>query len=229
MTQPNAPTTVVTKHPWSYSALTGYETCAKRFYHYNVVKDVREPESEQLRAGNALHRHFAARIDQGTPLPLGFGMYENMLARIVAAPGIKYVEQKLAINYDFAPTTYFAKDVWFRTVIDLAVIRGDNTATVFDWKDGKVKEDTTQLQLMAAAMFIHMPNLARVRSALVFVQHKQTEREDFLREDQKEIWSEVLPRVRALDTARMTGVFAPQPSGLCRKYCQVVSCLHYGK
>ena len=65
-------TTVVESAPaWSYSALKNFETCAKRYYHYNVAKDVREPESEQLLAGNQLHAHFEARISKGVPLPAG--------------------------------------------------------------------------------------------------------------------------------------------------------------
>lgn len=219
----------VPRHPWSYSQLTGFETCAKRFYHYNIAKDVREVESEELRHGNQLHKHFAARIHDGTPLPLGFGQFESMLARIVAAPGTKHVEQRLALTQDFTPTAYFASDVWFRTVIDLAVVRDGTSASVFDWKDGKIKEDTTQLQLMAAALFAHMPTLESIRSALVFVNFKHTERADFVRDDLGEIWGETLPRVRLLDQARATGVFPAKPSGLCRKYCQVSACAHRGR
>lgn len=218
-------TTTVAKAAWSYSRLKNHETCPRRSLHYDILRDIKEPESEQLRAGNALHAHFAKRLSEGTPLPLGYGMYENMLAKILAAPGTRYTEQRLAITAELAPTSYFAPDVWFRTVVDLAVVSPDNTtAAIFDWKDGKVKDDPTQLQLMALAIFAHMPTLARVRAALMFVQHKQVERADFLRDDRAEIMSEILPRVRELDVARATNHYPPKPSGLCLKYCAVSSC-----
>ena len=46
---------------WSYSRLKNFESCPKRHYHVDVVKDVREEESEQLKWGNALHDAFAKR------------------------------------------------------------------------------------------------------------------------------------------------------------------------
>jgi PD-(D/E)XK nuclease superfamily len=228
-------TTIVIEKPvaWSYSALKNFETCPKRFYHYNVAKDVTEPESPALAEGHALHRHFQARLTMGTSLPLGYGQYEGILARFLNAPGATYAEQKLAITAEFKPTAFFSRDAWFRTVIDAAKVRpldaGGAQATVLDWKTGKPAIDTTQLQLMAAAIFVHEPNVQRVKAGLVFLAHGQTERAEFVREDQAEIWGEVLPRVRALTKARHTKEYPPTPSGLCRKYCAVSSCPYHGR
>lgn len=220
--------TVVPGFAWSYSQLKNFETCAKRYYHYNVSRDVKEPETEQLRAGNVLHKHFENRILHGTPLPLGYGMHEKLLARILAAPGQIYGEQKLALTSAFQPVAFFGKNVWFRTVLDAAKINGI-TALVLDWKTGKVSEDVTQLQLMAATLFSHDPNLQRVKAALVFVAHDHIEPAEFVRDNLPEIWGEILPRVKLVERARQTMEFPPKPSGLCKKYCAVVSCPHHGR
>lgn len=215
---------------WSYSRLKNFETCARRSYHYDILKDIVEPESEQLRYGHALHGHFEARIKQAKPLPLGFGQYESILARIVGAPGDTLGEQKLALTPDFAPVAFFGKNVWFRTVIDAAKIRHDtNVASVFDWKTGKITADLTQLQLMAMALFAHHANLERVRAGLVFVAHDHVETAEFAREDQTEVWAEILPRVRAMQRGVENQSFPPNPSGLCRKYCGVKSCEFFQK
>ncbi len=217
------------KFAWSYSALKNFETCPKRYYHYNVWKDVKEPESQQLVDGNNLHRHFENRIAKGTPLPLGYGMHERLLASVVNAPGETYTEQKLAITSAFEPSVYFGPNVWFRTQIDAAKVRGDGIAVIFDWKTGKPAADITQLQLMAAAIFIHMPAVQRVKAALVFVGHDATEKAEFTRQDQTEIWGEILPRVRRVDNARRSQEYPPTPSGLCKKYCAVTSCPYHGR
>jgi PD-(D/E)XK nuclease superfamily len=223
-------TTTVINHAWSYSQLKNYETCAKRYYHYNVAKDVVEPEGQQLLDGHRLHAAFDARIAKGAKLPLGMGMYEGMLAKFVAAPGETYSEQKLAITADFKPVGFFGKGVWLRTVIDACKITPDGTrASIVDWKDGKVKEDPTQLALMAAVMFVHAPAVQTVRSALFFVNHTQTLPAEYTREDQAEIWGEILPRVRKMARARAEQEFPPKPSGLCKKYCAVVSCPYHGR
>ena len=222
--------TTVEQRPfaWSYSQLKNFETCPRRYFHYNVEKDVVEPETDQLAQGNALHKHFEARLLKGTPLPLGFGMYEKLLAKVIAAPGDLYGEQKLAITRDFEPAAFFGRGVWLRTVADAAKVQGER-AVIFDWKTGKPSDDETQLKLCAATMFAHAPEVQRVRAALIFVAHNATTQAEYLREDLPEIWAEILPRVRAMEKARRDKEYPPRPSGLCRRYCAVQSCPYHGK
>jgi hypothetical protein len=215
---------------WSYSQLKNFETCPKRYYHYNVAKDVVEPQSAALTEGNDLHKAFENRIKHKQELPLGMGQYENMLARIVGLPGVVYAEQKLAMNANFAPTTWFGKDVWLRTILDCTYINEAGvTAATFDWKTGKPAQDLTQMQLAAATLFCHQPKLERVKVSLVFVNHNKTEPGEFVREDLPEIWSEILPRVKQVESARAAQEYPPKPSGLCKRYCAVVSCPYHGK
>lgn len=212
---------------WSYSSLKNFTTCPKRHYHYDVLKDVKEPESEQLREGNRLHKVFEDRL-KGTPLPLGFGQHESLLSKVVAAPGELHVELKLAITSSFTPVAYFGKDVWYRSRIDAVKVNGQ-TALALDWKSGRPTEDLTQSQLMASTLFAHMPALQRVKTALVFVGHDKIEPAEFVREDLTEIWGEILPRVKAMQKARQQQEYPPKPSGLCKKYCAVMSCPFHGK
>ena len=213
---------------WSYSQLKNFETCPKRYYHYNVHKDVVEPETDQLREGNRLHKAFEDRVKDNVPLPLGMGQHESLLARIINAPGAIYAEQKLALTSTFQPVSYFGRGVWFRTVIDCSKIDG-TVARVFDWKTGKPAEDMTQLALMAATIFAAVPAVQRVKAGLVFVNHARVEPAEFVREGLTEIWSEILPRVRRVAQARRTQEYPPTPSGLCKRYCAVQSCPYHGR
>jgi hypothetical protein len=207
--------------------LNNFETCPKRYWHYSVGKDVVEVEGPQIIEGKELHQVFADRLSKGAALPLGYGQHERILAPIAASPGKVYTERKLAITSAFTPCGWFAKDVWFRTVIDCVVLQG-GFASLFDWKNGRPKADATQLQLMSAVMFHHAGELQRIRSALVFVQHNHVEREEFVRGDLPEIWNDILPRVRRLEKARREEEFPAKPGGLCKRYCAVVSCPYHG-
>ena len=40
---------------WSYSSITLFDQCPKKYYHLKVAKDVSEPESEAMRYGKDLH------------------------------------------------------------------------------------------------------------------------------------------------------------------------------
>ena len=214
---------------WSYSQLKNFETCAKRYYHYDLAKDVRDPETDAIREGNVLHKAFEQRVAKGVELPPGMARYEPLLAEIVEAPGTAYVEQKLALTSSFQPSEYFGPAVWFRTVVDLAKVREDGVATVVDYKSGKVATDPTQLELIAMTVFAHMPKVHEVRAALAFVVHQHIDARSYTRNDITPVWSGILPRVRALEKARATQEFPPTPSGLCRRWCGVTSCPYHGK
>lgn len=212
---------------WSYSRLRNFETCPHRYLHYDVLKDVSEPESAELRAGNAMHKAFENRLVHDLPLTSGHLRFETMLAKIVDAPGVIFGEQRLAITQDMQPDLYFGARVWFRTIVDLMKLR-DDTAVVFDWKDGKAKDDPTQLMLMAAAIFVHYPQVQQVKTGLIFINHDYAHVEHYGRDDQVGIWNEILPRVKSLLAAHAVDQFPPKPSGLCKRYCAVKSCAYHG-
>lgn len=211
---------------WSYSAVKNFETCPKRHWHIGVQKDVVEPESDALREGNALHKAFDARIKDGKPLPMNLAIHETMLAKIIAAPGETYSETKIALTKEFHPVAFFDRRAWMRCVVDAAKVHGDK-ATIFDWKTGKPKEDTMQLAVMAAGVFAMQPQVQRINAALVFVGYGEMIQEGFSREKLSEIWTDLLPRVQALETALATTSFPAKPSGLCARFCPVAQCPFY--
>jgi CRISPR/Cas system-associated exonuclease Cas4 (RecB family) len=215
---------------WSYSALKNYETCPKRYYHLNVAKDIKEPQTQQLLDGNNLHHAFDRYLMVSEKLPIEFMMHKPLLDKIKKAPGNLVAEQRLALTNTFQPAAYFAPNVWLRVVIDCVVTDEERTkATIFDWKTGKPSEDLTQMQLCAATMFAFLPTVVRIKVALVFVAHNKVEPAEFVRDDLAEIWGEILPRVKAVQRARDTQEYPPTPSGLCKRYCPVVSCPYHGK
>lgn len=221
-------TTVVPGFAWSFTHLKNYSTCPKRYYHYQVAKDVHEPETQQLLDGNKLHAAFDQRVASRVPLPMGLASFEPLMAKLAAAPGQIYTEQKLALTSTFMPSPYFGKGVWFRGVLDYTAVNPP-LAVVIDYKTGKPNEEKTQLQLNAALVFHHQPQIMRVRAALMFVHYDEVERAEFVRSDLTEIWGEIIPRVKQIEKARATQEYPPKPSGLCKRYCAVVSCPYHGK
>jgi len=215
------------KFSWSYSALRNYETCPRRYYHYDIAKSVQEGESEAIQEGHRVHSAFDARLRAKTPLPLGLGHNEPILAGILADEGQTYSERKLALSSNFRPVAWFSPEAWFRGVLDCTKLKKD-FAVVFDWKTGKPSMDMTQMQLAAALVFHSAPAVKRVRAALVFVTHDVIESQEYIRSDLTEIWGEILPRVKRLQKAREQEEYPPKPGGLCRRWCSVMSCPHQG-
>lgn len=211
---------------WSYSALTGYETCPRQYYHLRVVKDIKEKPSPAMLEGNRIHKDLELRVKDGRPLPEDLKKYEPLCKKFITAKGETTPEQKIALTADLEETTYFAKDVWLRGVLDVVNIKG-SIGKIFDYKTGKRKPDSTQLKLFAAMAFARWPQLERVDTTFLWLKSKEVDKESFTVEDVPLIWQEFLPRVSAMEQAKETDYYPCRPSGLCRGWCSVASCEHW--
>lgn len=227
---------VVRPFSWSFSKLDAYRTCAKKYYHAQVKKDHPEVDNEHMRWGNRVHDAMAKRIVHSTPLPDGMQQWEKWAQWALTtsdgsppAPGTDIkCEQKLAITDKFQPCDYFDRrvNVWFRTVADVLKL-GHGAARVIDWKTGKVKENSDQIALTAVVIMAMYPEVDRVLGQYVWLQHDVKHEELFRRADIPIILSRCLPDVMKMEQAMTTGEWPAKPSGLCKKYCSVISCPYY--
>lgn len=206
--------------PWSYSSLTAFETCPKRYKLTKLTKQIVEPQTEATLHGNAVHKALELHLNGDQHLPEKYAQYLPLVERVRQQPGKRLVEYKFGLTEDYRSTTFFGKDVWFRGVIDVGVV-GDKTATLLDWKAGKPKADFDQLKLFAAAGFANFPYLDKVKTGYVWLAHGKLDANTFTRDDVPGIWQEFTPRVIRMVTALEKDKFLPKPSGLCRAWCPV--------
>lgn len=213
---------------WSYSALTAFETCPKRYYHTKVSKDTADPMGEAARAGLAMHKAMEDAANGVAALPGNYSHLKPIVDRVRAAPGERLVESRFGITDALQPTTFFAKDVWMRGVIDFGVVNGTK-ATILDWKTGKRKDDHDQLGLFAGTIFAHYPKVEIVKTGYVWLQSRETTQREFTRETiHEDVWHPMLVRVERMSKAIEAERFPARPSGLCRNYCPVRHCDHCG-
>jgi len=206
--------------PWSYSSLTAFETCPRRFYLTRIAKVVQEPQTEATIHGNEVHKALELAIKGEKVLPEKYQQYAPIVDRARATPGKHLVEHKFALTASFKPTTFFAKDAWVRGVIDFAAV-GTKSASALDWKTGRVKNDGDQMKLFAAAMVSSFPYLESVKTGYVWLAHGKLTSQEFRKDEVPVIWQEFVPRVRRMENAMETDKWLPNPSGLCRAYCPV--------
>jgi len=233
---------------WSYTKLKNYETCPKRHWEIDLTKNIAEPESDQLRYGNTVHKVMDMRLARGTQLPPLMAQFEpwaqkfEAVSRQLNAP-VK-AEQSLAITKDFQPCGGREWDrAWYRAKIDVSVI-GNGMAVIGDWKTGKIVDDPQQLALNAQCIFAHYPDVQWVTSIYVWLSDNCESVEHFTRasdgvtqilgrvteyKSMATMWSAIWPRVMQLQHAWDTQQYPPNPSGLCRRHCSVVSCPYHGK
>jgi hypothetical protein len=215
---------------WSYSALTNFESCPKKFWHYRIKKDYKDEGGEASRYGDHVHKSINNYLVHNVALPLDLvhmqkvvDVYKNMKSdRLIS-------EQQLAINSDYEPTGWFDKDVYCRAIIDAIFIHQD-LALLVDWKTGKMKDDgATQLRLAACILMLHIPEVNKVAMRYVWLAHKgKTTNFTMTRKDMPAVWNELSPRLRRYQHAHAHDEFPASPSGLCRKWCNITSCPHHG-
>ncbi len=210
----------MTPPPWSFSSLTSFETCPKRYYHIKVAKDVLDVPGDAAVWGSEVHTKLEARVRDGTSLPVSIRQYEPLAAVISNSPGQKLVEYQLAVDKALTPVDWGSASAWCRGIVDVGVL-GNKKALLADWKTGKRKPESDQLQLFAGLAFAHFPNLEVVQTAFVWLKEGKIDRKVFTKSDIPAIWQTFTPRVIRLERAYSDGKFPPKPSGLCSKWCPV--------
>lgn len=214
---------------WSYSSLKTFEQCPKKYYHLRVLKDVKDEGSEATLYGQELHKAAEEYVKNGVDLPLKFSFIQDVLESILRIPGKVHCELRLGVKQTpggFAPCEFFAKDVWWRGVGDVVVVQ-DEVAYSLDYKTSKNAKyaDTKQLDILAAALFVHFPNLKKIKSALAFVVSNEFVHKEHFVEQRDEYFAAFEPDLDRLAAAQETGVWNANTGPLCR-FCPVTHCEH---
>lgn len=219
----------MTRHTWSFSALKTFETCPRKYHAEKVEKLYPFEDTEQTLYGKEVHLAAEKYIRDGTPLPKGMEKFQKPLDSLNKIPGDKHCELKMALTTDRRSVGFFDKSVWVRGIADLVIVNG-HRAWVVDYKTGSAKyPDKKQLELMALMVFAHFPEVTTVKAALVFLLHDHVEKETYKRDQADALWEKWDEKTDILDRAFEHDSWPPNPNGLCRKYCPVVTCEFNGR
>ena len=109
------------------------------------------------------------------------------------------------------------------------MVQGD-TAFSIDYKTSKNAKyaDLKQLDILAAALFVHFPQVKKIKSALAFVVSNEFIHKEHFAEMRDSYFASFEPNLDRLATAQETGVWNTNTGPLC-KFCPVTSCEHNRK
>lgn len=215
----------------SYSSLKLFEQCPRKYYHLRVVKNVKEPVSEAMYYGTDLHKAAEDYMRDSTPIPERFSYVKSALDSLKQFPGERLCEYKLGLTKKLQPCAFDAEDVWFRGIIDLAILNHETgEAKIIDYKTGKSAKyaDTGQLELMTLGIFKHFPTITKVKAGLLFVVCNAFVKAKYDLSMEPMLWQKWLQQYTRIETAYEKDIWNPNPSGLCRRHCAVLSCPHNG-
>lgn len=215
---------------WSFSRLKAFEQCPFQFYHMKVLQTYSEPETEAMLYGTAFHDAAEHYVAGDKELPARFDFAKALLDKLIKRKGEKLPEFKMGLTQDLQPCGFFDDDVWFRGIADLTILNGD-VAEVLDYKTGRNAKyaDKGQLELMALATFAHYPEVNTVKAGLLFVVANAFVTDKYHRDDIPQMWEKWLTKHARMEKAYETDVWNAHPSGLCKKHCAVLDCVHNGR
>lgn len=214
------------KIQWSHTALKDYENCPRKYHEVRVLKNFKIQKTEKLLYGDRLHAA-AEAYAKGQELTEEFANTDlkAILDTLLAKPGVKHPEFKMAVTENLEPCDWFSPDVWVRGIADLLIIDEEKkTAWVVDYKTGNDKyPDRGQLELMSLLVFAHFEDVLQVNAALLFILKSSMVKEKYMRWDTDDAWWKYRERVARIAKAHEAGVWNPQRSGLCG-WCEVTTC-----
>jgi len=213
---------------WSYSNLSLYQQCPKKYFHLRIAKDVKEAPSDALTFGNEIHKIAQEYIESSKPIPEKYAKdIQPALDRLNAIPGQKLCENKLGLTVDLKPCGFFDKNVWWRGIADLIILQDDKALTV-DYKTGRSSKyaDLKQLEILSLAIFKHFPHIKKVKAGLLFLFAEDFVKTEYLADQQSDLWVSWVSDVGQLEASVQNKVWNPKPNFTCRGYCPVSTCDH---
>lgn len=116
---------------YSFSSISTYLQCPRRFQAQYIEKRVRDTGSEASRHGERVHKQLELYV-KGESDELPDQRPKDNILDALRRAGAK-AELKVAVSYDFEPRDFWAKDVMLRGLVDVQVEMPGGVVVV-DWK-----------------------------------------------------------------------------------------------
>jgi hypothetical protein len=201
---------------WSYSRLKQFRECPRQLWHSVAPKGhedrVEFRQTPAMLAGLEVDDALTARVSKGQELPPKYAIYEPMMQMIIASPGQKFCQMKLALDQSLKPCGYMDWDTaWVRVIYDLAIVHGEH-AFIWDWKNGQVWLDEDQLRLFATVGFHQFPEIEVIDTSYIWLKHGVTSDATHRRRELPDLWETFLPDVERMQVAHKTGHWPAAPA-----------------
>tara|TARA_R100000963_G_C4642263_1_gene105890 strand:- start:261 stop:929 length:669 start_codon:yes stop_codon:yes gene_type:complete len=216
---------------WSYSSLSLFKQCPRRFFRERILKDISEPERDYLIYGKEAHQAAEEYGRDGVDIPEKYKFIQPYVDKLMKTAGEKYYEYKMALTCDLEPCSFEDTDsAWWRGIADFVAVDGDK-ALLVDYKTGKSTRyaDTKQLEVLSLALFRHFPEVTTVKGGLLFVVAEELVEESFYREREDQYWANWDGDLDRLNICFESDTWNPETNFSCYKFCPVLDCEYNGR
>jgi CRISPR/Cas system-associated exonuclease Cas4 (RecB family) len=207
---------------WSHSTLKTFETCAYRSY-IAKVRRIQEDYGPAAARGSEIHGlaedYVQAKIAE-LPKELAKFTEEFKTLRELFAKAKVEVEGEWGFTIDWEPCGWLERETWARIKLDAIVHETETSARVIDYKTGKMFGNeishSQQALTYAIGSFFRYPDLQHVQTELWYLDHGETTRQAYTRDEAMIFMPKLHERAIVMTTATK---FPPNPSSYSCKWC----------
>lgn len=207
----------------SYSFLNTWSICPHQAARKWIVKDLpKEAESPEMSWGNEVHKAMENRLTiPRHDLPSSMAQWESFCKPLDGRN--VHPEQVLGMTDKGQPVGFWDGSTWLRGKLDAPVVSG-TTALLLDWKTGKVREDSYELEIGALLLQARHPEIKVILGRYVWLKENRLgDTHDC--SDTQRTFNMVHDTMDEVAHAISMGVFAKTPGPLCG-WCSVTDCQH---
>ena len=88
----------MTNFTWSFSSLKEYINCPKKYQEVRILKNYSFVDTPQTIYGKEVHEALELYVRDNKPLAKNYLRFKKMVDTLVAIPGEKYPEYKMALT-----------------------------------------------------------------------------------------------------------------------------------
>lgn len=206
--------------------IQAFHTCPYKYYATYITKEVPYTENVHTNFGNAVHKNIEEYLKGTAPLSPFLEKIRPVLD--IIKPVMAGAETKIGITkWNTSAKNFFDPDTYIKCIIDCVVVSPDGKKVIaFDWKTGKKSDAQVQHDVIKRCLRVAYPDADEIITCFwyfikggVDIQHFKPSKPLTTLDD----------KVAKVEQAHKTGEFPYSPNGLCKQWCDVLSCPHNGK
>lgn len=207
----------------SPTSLQKFVTCPKQYEATYITKESVFQPNDHAKFGTLVHSAIEDYLTKGTTLPNILSKLAPTLDKMGAV--LAEAETKLGVDKEGNATSY--SKGYQRCVVDAILTKKDETMVVcIDWKTGKKRDAQIQHDFIKKCAAAKYPKAKEIITLFVYLFKGESDRQVYKRGD---ALLSLDRHMNDLAIAYANNSFPPKPSGLCKQWCDVMSCPHNGR
>ena len=209
----------------SPTSIETFLTCPYQYKAKYITKEVKFESNAHAEFGSAVHENIEFYLLGRDKLSSRLEPLRSTLDKIKTA--LVSAEMKLATTKWNTPCDFFHDDAYMRCIVDAVASSPDkSTIVAFDWKTGKKRDSATQSDVIAKCIFNRYPECKKVITVFAYFMVDDMTIKEYKKNGS---FIDLENKVAKIEQAHKVNEFPYNPNGLCKKWCDVVSCPHNGR